>query len=170
MYRRHLIKWFGLTGWRKDAWERVCMRQAVSEQWVLSLASSIPLPGVMLSLFCFIRVEVTICWVATLGGKLSWAPFAQSSTVQFPIWGFCPPLSSWEGGRVQAVCFGVKRGQPSCPPLLLFQCLKFHFSCAVLALGFHSVFKISYQPCKVQSWQNTFMYLISFDLYNSPLR
>lgn len=146
------------------------MQQAVDEQWVLSLASSIPLPGVMLSLFCFIRVEVTICCVATLGGKLSWVPFAQSSALQFPIWGFCSPLSSREGGRVQAVCFGVKRGQPSCPPLLLFQCLKVHLRCAVLALGFHSVFKISYQPFQAQSWQHTCMYLISFDLYNSPLR
>lgn len=52
--------------------------------------------------------------------------------------------------------------------LLLSQCLKFHFGCAVLAVGFDLVLKKSQLPFQVQSLQNTFIHFISFHLHNSP--
>lgn len=141
-----------------------------SGYFVLRPTFLVSLSGLMLSHFCSIRDEVTICpgcctgWNAVLGGLCIILQFCNSKS------GDSVPHPHPEKVAASTQCDLIsKLGKtflvPNTP--ISSQCLTFYWSCAVLTLGFDFVLKISYQPFQIQWLQNPFIHLISFHLHDS---
>lgn len=111
------------------------------------------------------RVDVAVCWGSHTDQGAASAPLASSCKSVLGKWGCCPPFTHWEGGRLEQ-CDLISKllmallYAPFAPLNTLFssQYLKFHSSCAVLALGFGSVLRNqlpAFQGAALAQWAHT---------------